>query len=192
MYKRRKKGDKMPSRERINQIEQIVNELLEKETELNKPAFDIVSYLTNKQKFAIASRPMNDGTTGMLFVDDNEKIEGTNVNRLILINSLLKEEPNFIQRRRFIIAHEYGHFILHKSDTKQYAHRDTNEKDTLIEKEADLFARCLLMPRNIMLQVLGFEFVKNMDIEEKISLIARVFNVTKKKATIRIKEVENV
>ena len=48
------------------------------------------------------------------------------------------------------------------------------------------------MPRNIMLQVLGFEFVKNMDIEEKISLIARVFNVTKKKATIRIKEVENV
>lgn len=192
MYKKRvRKGKKMPSQERRNEIENIVIKLLEKEPELNKPAFDIVSYLINNEKFAIASSPMNDGTTGMLFVDDNNKIKGTNVNRLILINSLLKNETDFVQRRRFIIAHEYGHFLLHKNAETQFAHRDTKEKDSLIEREADFFARCLLMPKATLLNVLNIELVKNMSIEEKISFVARVFNVTKKKANDRLLEVNN-
>ena len=181
----------MPSQERRNEIENIVIKLLENEPELNKPAFDIVSYLINNEKFAIASSPMNDGTTGMLFVDDNNKIKGTNVNRLILINSLLKNETDFVQRRRFIIAHEYGHFLLHKNAETQFAHRDTKEKDSLIEREADFFARCLLMPKATLLNVLNIELVKNMSIEEKISFVARVFNVTKKKANDRLLEVNN-
>lgn len=189
--KRVRKGKKMPSQERRNEIENIVIKLLENEPELNKPAFDIVSYLINNEKFAIASSPMNDGTTGMLFVDDNNKIKGTNVNRLILINSLLKNETDFVQRRRFIIAHEYGHFLLHKNAETQFAHRDTKEKDSLIEREADFFARCLLMPKATLLNVLNIELVKNMSIEEKISFVARVFNVTKKKANDRLLEVNN-
>lgn len=178
----------MPSEERRREIEDIVSSIILNHTELNVPAFDIIKYLKEKEGFAIASKPMIDDTTGMLFVNDEEFVDDTDTHKLIVINSLLKEQGNFIQRRRFIIAHEFGHYVLHKKDAIQYAHRDTSNKDALEEKEADYFARCLLMPKDIIDVLLEIKFIKDSSEENKISLISRIFNVTRKKAKQRIKE----
>lgn len=183
-----KRKYKMPTQERKKEIEKIVNQLMEKDKELELPAFDIVKFLKEKENFAIASQTMVDDTTGMLFVDDEEFVPDTNTHRLIVINSRLNEQPNYIPRRRFIIAHEYGHLILHKKASKQYAHRDTSQREAPMEKEADFFARCLLMPKKIVDILLDIDLVKDFSYENKIALISRIFNVTKKKATERLKD----
>lgn len=178
----------MPTAERKAEIEQIVSGIISHDKDLSVPAFDIIKYLKEKENFAIASKPMIDDTTGMLFVNDEEFVDDTDTHRLIVINSLLKEQSNFIQRRRFIIAHEYAHYVLHKKESTQYAHRDTSKKDTLYEKEADFFARCFLMPKEAIDILLNIDFIKDSSYENKVSLIARIFNVTKKKAKQRLEE----
>lgn len=178
----------MPTQERKNEIEKIVDGIVSEYAELNVPAFDITKFLNEKYGFAIASQPMVDDTTGMLFVDDDNFVSGTNTHRLVVINSLLSEKNDYIQRRRFITAHEFAHFILHKNDTRQYAHRDTSKREKPEEKEADYFARCLLMPKSIIETALNVEFIKNSSHEDKVALIARIFNVTKKKARTRLEE----
>ncbi|ARK50062.1 ImmA/IrrE family metallo-endopeptidase [Burkholderia pseudomallei] len=66
---------------------------------------------------------------------------------LILYNSAVQSEG----RKRFTIAHEFGHYILHRHGQDQFACGDAdietghgNEQD--IEAEADSFASTLLMP----------------------------------------------
>ena len=47
---------------------------------------------------------------------------------------------------RFILAHEIGHFILHRDKGRCYANRLKNSKNKTVEDEADLFAGSLLLP----------------------------------------------
>lgn len=66
---------------------------------------------------------------------------------LILYNSAVQSEG----RKRFTIAHEFGHYILHRDSQEQFACGSadietghSNELD--VEAEADKFASTLLMP----------------------------------------------
>lgn len=66
---------------------------------------------------------------------------------LIVYNSAVRSEG----RKRFTIAHEFGHYILHRHDRDRFECSDDdsetgdgNERD--IETEADTFASTLLMP----------------------------------------------
>ena len=177
----------MPSVERKAEIKQVVDALVSKNSELQFPGFDIVKYL-KAQDFSVASNVLDSDTTGMLFVDDENFVPDTETHRLIVVNSLLQEQANFIQRRRFIVAHEYAHFVLHKNKSRQYAHRDTSKREKAEEKEADYFARCLLMPEDWVRAFLNLLQPDGTTWENKVSLVSRVFNVTKKKAEQRLKE----
>lgn len=177
----------MPSVEQKAEIKQVVKALVNENSELQFPGFDIVKYL-KAQDFSVASNVLDSDTTGMLFVDDENFVPDTETHRLIVVNSLLQEQANFIQRRRFIVAHEYAHFVLHKNESRQYAHRDTSKREKAEEKEADYFARCLLMPEESVKAVLSLPQMKETTWENKVSLVSRVFNVTKKKAEQRLKE----
>ena len=131
---------------------------------------------------------MEENTTGILLINDDEFVPNTNKHKLIAINSLLRNQPNFSQRRRFIVAHEYGHSILHKANKTQYAHRDTNNKNAPQEKEADYFARCLLMPKHIIEDVLSVKSIQDLLPNDKIMYVSRAFNVTPNKARQRLSE----
>lgn len=87
-----------------------------------------------------------------------------------------KTEPNV--RRRFTIAHEIGHFILHRHlidggivDNKLY--RD-NRLDGAIEREANSFAADLLMPINLIsqLQKDGYTTIEQVAKKLNVSQIA--------------------
>lgn len=187
-HKKGKGGVFLPSAARREQIEKIVNKIVI-DNELI-PAFDLVKFLTERENFQIGLQPMEKNTMGVLLIDDNQFVSGTKTHKLIAINSELANEENFAKRRRFIIAHEYAHSVLHKKQGEvQYAHRDTDKRDKPIEKEADFFARCLLMPKMMITQFLNIDVVKNMNFDEKVLLISRLFAVTPKKAIERLIEV---
>jgi Zn-dependent peptidase ImmA (M78 family) len=101
------------------------------------------------------------------------------------------------QRKRFTIAHEIGHFILHKQDLDKSGFidrrkqpilkritdslKDVSSKTQKREIEANEFAAELLMPQDKFEEVFG----KSNDIDK----IANYFNVSTAAATIRAKEV---
>lgn len=114
---------------------------------------DIVSLVKN-DGFVIQTSEMDIQTTGLLIVNDNEYVMGTRTHRLIVVNKILtnenKDENYILKKSRFITAHEYGHFILHKKENEAiYAHRDSWNSDSPKEIEADYFARSILMPHKI-------------------------------------------
>ena len=171
-----------------NDIEKKVDNIISMYS-LGIPGFDLAHFLTDKMGFQIGLQNMEDNTTGILLINDEDFIPNTQTHKLIAINAMLQRSPDFRQRKRFITAHEYAHYILHKpAGHLQYAHRDTDKKDTAQEREADFFARCLLMPRNLVNEFLSMGSMKNLSLDEKAMLIARVFNVTFKKAYQRLKE----
>ena len=80
-----------------------------------------------------------DGFDGML------KANKTRSKWLILYNSANSSEG----RKRFTIAHEFGHYILHRHQQHQFECGDLEtggHSERNIETEADLFASTLLMP----------------------------------------------
>jgi hypothetical protein len=62
------------------------------------------------------------------------------------------------QVQRFTLAHEIGHFVLHPNVGKNLLHRDrpvfyvSEGSRPQIEKDADYFAACLLIPRKVLEQ----------------------------------------
>lgn len=89
---------------------------------------------------------------------------------------------------RFTIAHEIGHYILHFLYPKQIHNEDitkvmafrygNSDSDPIAEKEANIFAASLLMPKR--------EFIsKFSEFNGHISLISNHFNVSTRAASIR-------
>lgn len=171
------------TKERAQEIETLVDNILT-QNELS-PRFDLTHFLFQKG-FQIVQQELDDDTTGMLFVDDNNFIPGTQSNKLIVINSKLKQKDDFIQRRRYISAHEFAHEQLHKKEKVQYAHRDYSKKETQEEMEADYFARCLLMPRKFIESLFSLEQFKQLPFNMKVAIVSSVFNVTESKAQKRL------
>lgn len=50
------------------------------------------------------------------------------------------------REKNFVLAHELGHHILHRGDNRVYLDRCTLYTSSRYEKEADLFAVCLMAP----------------------------------------------
>ena len=113
-------------------------------------------------------------------------------------------ENSHINRRRFTIAHELGHFFLHKdstpdgfTDTTRTMSRTASYWDR-VESEANDFAARLLMPENFILSegnkvIEKFKKFYNQDLIPKdyfISEIAQIFNVSVQAMTYRLKNLD--
>jgi len=123
---------------------------------------------------AIELRPLDEELSGVIFIKDGTPIIG--------VNSLHHEN-----RRRFTIAHEIGHLILHGDRLQGVVHVDKTfpvlRRDQesasgidLIEIEANAFAAELLMPT----ASLELEFATPLDIddEDRLSRLAKQFKVS--------------
>lgn len=96
-----------------------------------------------------------------------------------------KEDP--VNRRAFTVAHEVGHYLLHKDEilsdpyAYQFLYRDatlTNEK--ALEKEANYFAANLLVPSTML------EKFKNYS----AALLSKLFIVSQEVINYRLKDLE--
>lgn len=93
-------------------------------------------------------------------------------------------------RQRFTIAHELGHYILHKSsklfvDRKQkslYRNSTSTTGENLKEREANAFAAALLMPKGCI----EHEIAKLSDEVDVVDVLAEKFKVSKIAMSFRL------
>lgn len=205
-------GDGMLTKERKIQIENIVKNIISDYDFSESQTVDIVS-LVKKDDFLVQSADLPLKTTGYLAVNDSAPIdENGEFHRLIVVNKRFKNPDNednvVFKKSRFITAHEYGHFKLHKpEDQPLYAHRDSDRRDDPQEQEADYFARSILMPAdnflecnkiidkllaNIkLLKMRNNDLIQNEDLSSyKVELLSRMFKVTKDKVKRRLEDID--
>ncbi|MBA4192684.1 MAG: hypothetical protein C0467_32355 [Planctomycetaceae bacterium] len=114
----------------------------------------------------IEVRPLDEQLSGMIFVKDGAPVIG--------VNAL--HHPH---RQRFTIAHEIGHWVLHRKQLEGVVHVDktypmlrrdqeSSSGVDLIEIEANAFAAELLMPEAL----LAGELATPLDIDDEKRLIA--------------------
>lgn len=102
------------------------------------------------------------------------------------------------QRRRFTIAHELGHFVLHRdaeSDTvfvdkdfivKYRSNKMYSDLELRQEQEANTFAASLLMPKEFILDEITSPKLKNLSEQAVIPKLAQIFNVSVPAMTFRL------
>ena len=91
-----------------------------------------------------------------------------------------------VERQAFTIAHELGHFILHRQEFEKNPSRyavlprfsDPNKDDPL-EKEANKFAACLLVPERLLMPVRG----------AGVSRLAEIFRVSRTMMEYRVRNI---
>ena len=129
---------------------------------------------------------MEDSMSGFFVIKNGKKT--------IVVNNSHHEN-----RKRFTIAHELGHAILHAKDKedslfidkKQVYNRNLKsaEGTNIQEIEANRFAACLLMPSETILEHIKNEgefFYDFSDDESSINYLAKKFDVSKVAMTHRL------
>ncbi len=120
----------------------------------------------------------NDGKTHLF-------IENKNYNYSIIYNDDLI--MNTDERIRFTLAHEIGHIYLnHLKDFKETEIQRSglsNKSYSILEREADMFARNLLCPYPLVNKILK-DFKNN---EENVQIINETFKISKTASKIRLR-----
>ena len=127
--------------------------------------------------------PLDDEISGMVYIRKEGPIIG--------INSL--HPPN---RQRFTLAHECGHFLLHKAKIAEEVHVDKSfpmlMRDSAsttgideMEIEANFFAAELLMPDAFIRKIVENELI-DIDEEAAIDALAKRFKVSQSAMRFRL------
>lgn len=149
---------------------------------------DVIS-VAKRLGFVVGNAVLNEEDDGFIVVEEGKsEIMGIQTDKLIGVNS---DRP--LEWKRFIIAHELGHYILHfkeKNLKGLYAHRDHNSGHNELENEADFFAANLLMPRDSFKE--KYAEIKKLykNDREIVDALAKHFVVTTKMTERRIEELE--
>jgi Zn-dependent peptidase ImmA (M78 family) len=131
------------------------------------------------------------------------QISFENTDPLILINP---EANSFTPRRRFTLAHEIGHFVLHRSEDR---HEFVDDAKTMsrsdsywdrYESEANSFAAQILMPTDLVIRaaekIIQMHHVRNgsqqVPRSDLISALARQFNVSSRAMAYRLADLRLV
>lgn len=152
----------------------------------NADAIDVIS-VAKKLGFIVANAGLSEDMDGFIIVEEGENdILGIHTDKLIGVNA-----SKGLDWKRFTIAHEIGHFILHydrDAVNGMYAHREHVKGKNETENEADFFAANLLMPREKFLQKYDELKIKGLSIDEMIILLADKFGVTQPTIKRRFEE----
>lgn len=169
-------------------IEKIANKILEAEKILKPPIkaeeiADFVYDLNFEEKNL--NNYSNSGDV-LAAIDIN--------NKLIIINSSKKQELYANEgRKNFTIAHELGHYVLHRDitdskfvdlQTKIIFCREVGNFNNKIERQADLFAVYLLMPERMVRN--EYSKIKEPFNEKNLKQLADKFCVSMETMKIRL------
>ncbi len=164
---------------RWNLIKKKVNELLDNVSVKSAPI--PIEKVANSVGATIRYKPLDNDLSGMFQrIDDKTAVIGINSSHADV-------------RKRFSIAHEIGHFILHDEnlhiDEKVRSNvQYRNEYSSLgvddREIEANQFAAEILMPEEILLKDVGK--LKDKSPEVAIEELAKLYDVSIQSMTIRL------
>jgi Zn-dependent peptidase ImmA (M78 family) len=133
-----------------------------------------VEKIIKKLGISVRFSPLDDELSGMAVIKDGVSVIG--------VNAL--HHPN---RQRFTMAHELGHHVMHRDLINGTIHIDKGftlwrgklaEQGTdSIEIEANAFASELLLPRDLISNVVGLDTL-DMDDEHSMNIFAKRFKVS--------------
>lgn len=183
------------------QIEAQVHGLLEQSGyfmrgENESPYVDIVDFV-QKLGFVVGTAELPDDEDGFLMIrpvkmisaenDDNFALDRIPHERIIGVNS---KRP--LEWKRFIIAHEFAHSILHYQQGQVYLHRENKKGKDAQENEADYFAAALLMPRETFKR--EYQRLKDSGLNENAVCfqLSSIFNVQAESVSRRIEEINDL
>lgn len=179
------------TKERMNQIEKEAKRVLNKHAQLiqnNGQSIDVVSLATGLG-FKVGEVEFNDDTDGIILVDTHaHELMGKETDKLILVS---KDRTRAF--KRFIVAHELGHYFLGQSVCDDgrvlVASRDSRHGRNAEENEYDFFAACLLMPREAFIEIASN--LKSIGLSKELisKCLAEIFNVPIESAVRRMYEV---
>lgn len=170
----------------IRNIEIRASQLAEKYSDKKKKYVD-VDEIAVKLNLEVTAHDLGANVSGVLYIDKGKGTIGYN-----------KSESEV--RRRFTVAHEIGHFILHRLDNEIFVdrkvfkmYRDDNSTTGEIkqEREANAFAAALLMPEVKLkkeLRKLTFDFGDDQD--DGIKSLAETFKVSTQAMAYRISNLQ--
>lgn len=164
-----------------SRIEKKVEDIL-KNYNLDDAGYVDVLKIAQDNDFLVGNARLKDDEDGFIIVNKSEKISKYDTHKIIGVNS----SRRFVDKR-FIIAHELGHFFLN-SDEKIYAHREHRIGKSDSENEYDYFAACLLMPKEKFKE--AFEDAMKNNKLNVIGSLESQFKVSKEVIRKRIKELE--
>jgi Zn-dependent peptidase ImmA (M78 family) len=141
-----------------------------------------VDHIAQRKGITVRFVPLEEDLSGMIFMKDAA---------IIVVNSL-----HHLNRQRFTLAHELGHFELHMKEIGSEVHVDKkflafarDAKSSLgwdrKEVEANRFAGELLVPQHMLTQELRGRLVDVED-EDLIANLAGRFEVSRQVMTFRI------
>jgi Zn-dependent peptidase ImmA (M78 family) len=139
--------------------------------------------LCRRESINCIEKPLDDELSGMSFIRNGQ--------RFVVVNASHHEN-----RRRFTLAHEIGHHILHSGYLAQNVHVDTTvlRRDDLSAEGVDLkeiganaFAAELLMPRSQTLRYSSLDLAN----EPSVAAAAQRFGVSATALTYRLSNLAN-
>jgi len=149
---------------------------------LRKPPIELIGDIMKKRNIVFEERDENDSEFCGVYIE----IENTKI--------------IFVNRKNFTIAHELGHHYLGHALTDgaiicdKSALDASNKERPETEKEADYFASCLLMPKDLIMQkTKDFEKQsKNYHNDELVNFLKDFFKVSKEALRYRLIELNIV
>ncbi len=121
--------------------------------------------------------PLEQNMSGLLVLENGAAVIGYNQNEARV-------------RRRFTVAHEIGHYALHRDKSDRQVFVDKNFKAMFrrvelvdepaaarLETEANVFAACLLMPEKLVREEAG-KTELDLGGEDSIKDLAKIFDVS--------------
>lgn len=174
-------------RKRRNSIQNLVDGILDFNV-LRKPPIELIGDIMKKRNIVFEERAENDSEFCGIYIEINDT-------KIIFVNSNMYEP-----RKNFTIAHELGHHYLGHALTdgtiicdKSALDASNNERPET-EKEADYFASCLLMPKDLIMQkTKDFGMGnKNYSNEALIDYLKDFFKVSKEALRYRLIELNIV
>lgn len=164
----------------MSRMNYIPPEIIESEADNIREQYDGQSMFTDVTKIA-----QENGIEVFEVVFSESGIDGMikneNGRTAIYVN---KTNPEV--RKRFTIAHEIGHYVLHHSDIdsgyivdyRQAIRNYETQEDLIKETQANMFASALLLPKEKLETEWG--------IHQDIEIVANLFQVSRKALLIRL------
>jgi Zn-dependent peptidase ImmA (M78 family) len=154
-----------------------VNNYINIDTPLPIDIADIIK----KETIQVEERYLEDELSGLLIIHGDAKLIGV-------------EQSHSPVRKRFTLAHELGHYVLHSNDSKMFV--DTaifkrqidggySSKEERMEREANNFAANILMPEILVYREVR-NFYKDLNDENNIAALAQKFEVSTAAMTFRL------
>ena len=109
--------------------------------------------------------------------------------------SVAINSSHHINRQRFTLAHEIGHYLLHLSDHEDekifidkrfFRNSESSKGSTKLEIEANAFAASLLMPKKLIKESIQNPVISDMDIFR----LAHQYEVSEQAMTLRLVKLE--